>query len=139
LLAYLQLSTAELMRYRCVEYELEIDDESATHHAMLVAFANGRQYGNRLLIAPGARLDDGRLEVVIVEQLSLTTIAWRLPSLFRGTLQPGAGVHMRSARRLRVGAREPIPFHVDGEPRLGGREIRVEVIPAALTVRVPTL
>jgi YegS/Rv2252/BmrU family lipid kinase len=138
-LAYLQLSTAELMRYRCIEYDLLIDEEPCTHHAMLVAFANGRQYGNRLLIAPGARLDDGQLEVVIVEQLSLPTIAARLPSLFRGTLQPGRGVYMRAARRLRVRAPEPIPFHVDGEPRLGRREITVAVLAGALCVRVSAL
>jgi diacylglycerol kinase family enzyme len=35
-----------------------------------------------------------------------------------------------------VRADDPIPFHVDGEPRLAGRELHVEVIPAALSVRV---
>jgi YegS/Rv2252/BmrU family lipid kinase len=136
LVAYLKLSSAELLRYRCLEYKLVIDDERVEHHALLIAFANGRQYGNRLLIAPGARLDDGLLEVVIVERLSLLSIAWRLPSLFRGTLKTGNGVTMRAAKRLRVQAQDAIPFHVDGEPRLGGRELQVETIPGALTVRV---
>jgi diacylglycerol kinase (ATP) len=135
-LGYLQLSSAELLRYRCARYDLVIDDQSFAAEAMLVAFANGRQYGNRLLIAPGAKLDDGLLEVVIVEPLSLPTIAWRLPALFRGTLQPGRGVTMRAAKQLRIGSTDPIPFHVDGEPRLGNREIRVHTIPGALNVRV---
>ena len=69
---------------------------------MLIALANGRQYGNRVLIAPGARLDDGLLELVIVEQLSTLSIALRLPSLFRGTLKPGRGVTMRAVRELDV-------------------------------------
>jgi diacylglycerol kinase (ATP) len=103
---------------------------------MLVAFANGRQYGNRLLIAPGARLDDGLLEVVIVERLSLASVAWRLPALFRGRLQPGAGVHMRAAREVRVYAAGDIPFHLDGEPRIAARELHVRVVPGALNVRV---
>jgi diacylglycerol kinase (ATP) len=54
-LAYLQLSSAELLRYRCMEYALHFDDERVERQAMLVAFANGRQYGNRLLIAAGPR------------------------------------------------------------------------------------
>jgi YegS/Rv2252/BmrU family lipid kinase len=136
LAAYLQLSTAELLRYRSQTYEFAIDDEHVAHRAMLVAFANGRQYGNRLLIAPGARLDDGLLEVVIVDQLSLLSIAWRLPSLFRGTLQPGRGVAMRAAKELRMRSSGPIPFHVDGEPRLGGEQLHVRAIPGALKVRV---
>ena len=137
LVGYLQLSSAELLRYRALQYELHFEDERVDQHAMLVAFANGRQYGNRLLIAPGARLDDGLLEVVIVEQLSLLSIAWRLPSLFRGTLRPGRGVNMRAARQVRVEARDAIPFHVDGEPRLGGHSLQVENVPGALAVRVP--
>jgi diacylglycerol kinase (ATP) len=135
--AYLQLTSAEVLRYRAQTYTITIDGESAEHTALLVALANGRQYGNRLLIAPGARVDDGLLEIVIVEPLSLPVIAWRLPSLFRGTLRPGRGVTMRPARALRVRAAAPIPFHVDGEPRLGGEELSVCVHDGALRVRVP--
>jgi YegS/Rv2252/BmrU family lipid kinase len=136
---YLQLSSAELLRYRSLEYDLLLDDQHVEQHAMLIACANGRQYGNRLLIAPGAKLDDGLLEVVIVGRLSLPVIAWRLPSLFRGTLRAGGGVTMQAARRLRIRAQARIPYHVDGEPRLGGHEVNVQVIPQALRVRVAGL
>jgi diacylglycerol kinase (ATP) len=139
LAAYLQLSAAELLRYRCQNYEVAIEHERVNYRAMLVAFANGRQYGNRLLIAPGARLDDGLLEVVVVEQLSLLSIAWRLPSLFRGTLQPGGGVTMRAAREVWVETSGTIPFHVDGEPRLGREQLHVRALPGALKVRVPAV
>jgi YegS/Rv2252/BmrU family lipid kinase len=136
-LAYAQLSTIELMRYQAQTYTLTIDGRAYEHRAMLVAIANGRQYGNRLLIAPGARLDDGRLEVVIVEPHSLLKIAWRLPSLFRGTLRKGWGIDMRSACTLRVQTTGAIPFHVDGEPRLGQDELAVLTHPRALRVKAP--
>jgi YegS/Rv2252/BmrU family lipid kinase len=139
LLGYLQLSSAELLRYRSLHYAVQLDDQQLEHHAMLIAFANGRQYGNRLFIAPGARLDDGLLEVVIVDRLSLLSIAWRIPSLFRGTLRTGGGVTMRAARWARVQADDAIPFHVDGEPRLGGRELIVQTLPGALNVCVATV
>jgi len=135
--AYAQLSTLELLRYRAQTYTLTLDDDTFDQRAMLVAIANGRQYGNRLFIAPGAKLDDGLLEVVVVDRLSLLGIAWRLPSLFRGTLRTGRGVTMRAARCLRVKAPGPIPFHVDGEPRLGADELIVKTLPKALRVRVP--
>jgi len=136
-LAYAQLSTIELMRYQSQTYRLTLDGQAYERRAMLVAIANGRQYGNRLLIAPGARLDDGRLEVVIVEPHSLLKIAWRLPSLFRGTLRTGWGIDMRSACNLRVNTTGAIPFHVDGEPRLGQDELEVVTHPRALRVKVP--
>ena len=136
-LAYAQLSTIELMRYKAQTYTLTIDGQAYEHRAMLVAIANSRQYGNRLLIAPGARLDDGLLEIVIVEPHSLLKIAWRLPSLFRGTLRTGWGIDMRSASTLRVRTMGAIPFHVDGEPRLGQDELVVLTHPRALRVRAP--
>lgn len=136
-LGYLQLSTSELLRYRCQTYELTIDGRSFEHRVLLVAFANGRQYGNRLLIAPGARLDDGLLEVVVVEELSLLSIAWRLPSLFRGRLKPGRGVTMRPAASILVTSTGAIPYHVDGEPRLAGNRLVVTIHSKALRVRAP--
>ena len=134
-LAYVQLSTIELLRYRAQTYSLAIDGDPCEHRAMLLAIANSRQYGNRMFIAPGARLDDGLLEIVIVEQLSLPGIAWRLPALLRGTLKPHRGVTMRAAREVLIRAAGPIPFHVDGEPRLGQDILSVRVHPGALTVR----
>jgi YegS/Rv2252/BmrU family lipid kinase len=133
---YVRLGSVELLRYRAQPYRLTIDDQSSEYRALLVAIANGRQYGNRLLIAPGARLDDGKFEVVIVEDLSLLGIAWRLPSLFRGTLAHGRGVSMRAARSIAVRIAGPIPYHVDGEPRLGHDELEFRVHPGALSVRV---
>lgn len=136
-LGYLRLGVTELWRYRALEYSITIDNERLRHRAILVALANGRQYGNNACIAPGARLDDGLLELVILEQLSVLAIAMRLPSFFRGRLQPGGGVTMRAVREIRVAAEAPIPFHVDGEPRLGPSEIRVTTHHRALIVRVP--
>lgn len=136
-LGYLQLGLAELRRYRAVTYTIAIDDERTEHEAMLIALANGSQYGNRVCIAPGAKLDDGLLQLVIVNQLSLVHIAGRLPSLFTGRLRAGRGVTMRAVERLRVSAREKIPFHVDGEPRIGPPELAVAVHAGALLVRTP--
>jgi YegS/Rv2252/BmrU family lipid kinase len=136
-LAYLQIAFDELMHRRTERYEICVEDERAEYHALLVAIANGRQYGNNVCIAPEARLDDGRLELVIVEQQSLFSIVRRLPALFLGRLKPGGGVTMRSVRELRVRAERPIPYHVDGEPRLGPQELTVSVLPGALVVRAP--
>ena len=118
-LGYLQLGVAEFLRYRSQAYTISIDEDRQEHRAMLIAIANGRQYGNRVQIAPGARLDDGLLELVIVEELSTVAIALRLPSLFRGTLKAGRGVTMRAVTDMVVHTDAPIPFHVDGEPGWG--------------------
>ena len=136
-LGYLSLSLSELLRYRAKTYRLTLDGDVFDRPVMLLALANGRQYGNRVLIAPGARLDDGLLEVVVVEPMSLPVIASKLPSLFRGTLCESPGITMRAAREIHVEAAGEIPFHVDGEPRLGKDRVTVRAIPGALRVKGP--
>ena len=134
-LAYLQLGVAELTRPLTRRYEVCIDEEVCEYDAMMLALANGRQYGNRVYIAPGARLDDGLLELVIVERQSVLGIARRLPSLFLGRLRPGGGVIMRAVREVLVRADAAIPFHTDGEPGVGPSELRIQTLAHALTVR----
>jgi diacylglycerol kinase (ATP) len=136
-LGYLSISVSELVRYRAKTYRLTADGDVIERPVMLLALANGRQYGNRVLIAPGARLDDGLLEMVMVEPMSLTAIASKLPSLFRGTLRSGAGVTMRAARQISVEAEGEIPFHVDGEPHIGRDRVEVRTHPGALHVKAP--
>jgi diacylglycerol kinase (ATP) len=138
-IAYLQLTAIEVLRYRPVRYTIACEGETRQVDAMLIAVANGRQYGNRVIIAPEARLDDGRFELVVVEPQSLWAIVRRLPALFGGRLRPGSGVTMRSARDVQIDAPGVIPFHVDGEPRQGRDVIRISIRPGALTVRTGTV
>jgi diacylglycerol kinase (ATP) len=135
-LGYLTLTTGELLNARALRYALEIGAERLERRALMITFANSRQYGNGALIAPAARLDDGRLELVVVEAQSLARIAWQLPSLFRGTLRDSRGLVMRSITTAAVAGDDGrMLFHVDGEPKLGGTRLNVRVRPRALTVR----
>jgi YegS/Rv2252/BmrU family lipid kinase len=134
-LAYLSLSMFELVRYRAKTYRLTLDGTVLEQPVMLLALANGRQYGNRVLIAPGARLDDGLLEVVIVAPMSLPLVASKLPSLFRGTLRESPGITMRAASEIQVEAAGEIPFHVDGEPRIATERVVVRAVAGALKVK----
>ena len=45
---------------------IEADGTVIRARPLMVAFANSSQYGNGARIAPRARLDDGRLDVVVV-------------------------------------------------------------------------
>ncbi len=132
---YVQLIVTELLRAHARPYTLTIDGERLERTALMIALANSRQYGIGALIAPSARVDDGRLELVVVEAQSLLRIAWRMPSLFRGTLEDSPGLLMRSVAEVRVSGEAPLVFHVDGEPRVGGATLRVSVHAAAIGVR----
>jgi len=142
LAGYVAATLSELRRYEASTYTIDLAApaggavERIERRALFIAFANSRQYGNGAQIAPQARLDDGALDVVVVEPRRPLQLLAQVPSFFRGTLRDGAGIVMRQAESFCVTADRPIAFHVDGEPRSGGATLEVRTCPAALCIRV---
>jgi YegS/Rv2252/BmrU family lipid kinase len=131
---YVVQSTAALLSYKAEPVTLTVDGVAREVRPLLVAFANARQYGNGALIAPRARVDDGRLDVVVVDDRSLFGIVRRMPALFKGELATVPGVSMETAVQAQVTARRPFRYHVDGEPCEASGTLTATVRPAALTV-----
>jgi len=135
LAGYARVTFGELPWYRPEPYEIECNGRTEAHRALFIAFANSRQYGNDAQIAPTARLDDGQLDLVVVEAQALWRIVMRIPDLFKGRLQPGRGLQMEKMSSAVVRASHPIAYHADGEPGVGGRSLTVTVEPQTLFVR----
>jgi diacylglycerol kinase (ATP) len=136
---YLEIASTEIFTRATHAYEISIDGKRSQSHVLLVAIANGRQYGNGALIAPTARIDDGKLDVVVVDDRSPWSIIRHAPKLFRGKLGDVPGVTMSSATRVEITANEPLIYHVDGEPCAGGSTVSAHIRPGALRVRVGNL
>lgn len=133
---YLEITAQELWKYEPDEHTVTIDGAPQQVRALLVAIANARQYGNGAIIAPHARVDDGRLDVVVVSHRSPLAALAQVPRMFAGTVDRARGVTMRTARRIEITSGRPLIYHVDGEPFVGGAAVTARVHPAALRVRV---
>jgi diacylglycerol kinase (ATP) len=136
---YLEIACSEIFTRSQHEYEIAIDGQLRRSHVLLVAIANGRQYGNGALIAPHARIDDGKLDVVVVDDRSPWAVLRHAPKLFRGRLAEVPGVTMTSATRVEITSQMPLVYHVDGEPCAGGLSVSARIRPAAVRVRVGNL
>jgi YegS/Rv2252/BmrU family lipid kinase len=134
---YLKIATREIFGYTARSYDITTD--GTTHHvrALIVAIANGRQYGNGALIAPSAALDDGQLDMVIVGARSSLAAALQAPRLFTGHIARAPGVTVSRASEITITSDEPMPYHLDGEPFGGSTAIRARARPGALRVAVP--
>jgi YegS/Rv2252/BmrU family lipid kinase len=134
---YVGVTIRELLRYTATEHHVVTEASSVRLRPLLLAFANGPQYGNGACIAPDARVDDGWLDLVLVEERSALRALVQVPALFAGRAERIAGVQTLRTRRITVTSDTPILFHVDGEPGVGGTTIEVRVHPGSLRVRVP--
>lgn len=131
---YLAVSARELWFCRPVEYQIEADHHSFSRRALVVALANSRQYGYGTRIAPTAKLDDGLLDLVVVEGRALAGNLVRVPSLYTGRFHKASGVTTLKVGEVQVVADAPMVFHVDGEPVVGDCRLTARVHPGALNV-----
>ena len=147
LATYVRISLRELMVYRSAAYRVADaptgarqgrDDRGSMpfRRALVVALANSPQFGNGARIAPSARLDDGKLDLVVFEEGSRLATVLALPRLFIGGVRGVRGVSMRQVERVTIESDGPMTFHVDGEPVQGGARLDARVHPAALNVCV---
>lgn len=134
---YVAIGVREGCRYCAAEYTVTLDGESRTHHALLIVFANGREYGLGARIAPDASVDDGLLDVLIAEDRGIVARFWNARHLAKGTPHLASMVTTAKVRRATVESAGEMEFHVDGEPGVASGRIEVELIPGALIIRRP--
>jgi diacylglycerol kinase (ATP) len=135
LIPYLIATTKDLLKYTPVEYSIETDGGNIQTTALIVAIANSTQYGLGVHVAPTALVDDGSLDLVVIEDRGLARNVVRIPSVFLGGFHRKPGVIVSRVRRVTVRAAEPMLFHVDGEAIQGGTELSARVHAGALRVR----
>lgn len=133
---YLEITTQELFTYDPDEHSVAVDGDVQRTRALVVAICNSRQYGNGAIIAPHARVDDGLLDVVVIEQRSLLATALQVPKVFAGHIDRVRGVTIRRGASIEVTSSRPVIYHVDGEPFVGAASVTARVRPRALRVRV---
>jgi diacylglycerol kinase family enzyme len=134
---YVRMSLNLLSLYEAPEVVLEAGAERIACRPFVMAFANGAQYGAEAVLNPGARLDDGRLEIVIFEEGPLGGTLAMIPRLFLGGIERCSRYRRIVAEGAVLSARRPVEHHRDGEPEPEGSRLEVKLLPKALRVLVP--
>ena len=122
-----------LATYQPCTYVIEVDGTPHEHRAATVVVANSGYYGNGMNIAPGARVDDGLLDVVVVEAASRRRLVRCLPKLYDGSHVELAEVRVMTARRVTLSSPDRPTAYGDGEP-VAPLPLTAVVRPGALNV-----
>jgi diacylglycerol kinase (ATP) len=125
----------ELVKLKPIEYHLTLDGVKTVIKASLISLGNGVSIGGGMKITPNAELDNGLLEVLVVEPLSRIAFMRIFPRVFKGEHLTDPRVTVRRAKRIVIDSPGVAAF-ADGE-RLGLLPIDVEVVPNALHVLSP--
>jgi diacylglycerol kinase (ATP) len=122
------------VRYKPDCYQVQLGRDRLEGDRFLIAFANGREYGNGVVLAPDANIGDGWLDAVVVDRGSAFRQMWRARRLAIGTRRPAEGVHRTRVQTARVSGPRLV-CHVDGEAFETRGALDVRIVPSALWVQ----
>lgn len=133
---YVLAMLRELLTLRPIEYALTIDSTPLTERGMLLAVSNGISIGGGMKITPGARLDDGKLDLLLVSPLSRLRFLRLFPKVFSGTHVDLDVVRIERVNVVTVDA-PGVTAYADGERVAAALPVRVDIVPGALHVLAP--
>jgi YegS/Rv2252/BmrU family lipid kinase len=137
-LVYAYGALRALASWRPARFEIELDPpgERLNFTAYTVGACNSKTYGGGMRAAPDAMLDDGLLEVVVLETVSKREFLTKLlPKVFKGTHVELPSVHVFRATEVEISADRPFTMYADGDP-IGELPVRVRAVRGAVSVLV---
>ncbi|GAA3533334.1 diacylglycerol kinase [Aeromicrobium panaciterrae] len=126
---------AELREFEPLPFTLVLDGKTIEREAMLVAVGNGPSFGGGLRICEGARMDDGLLDVVVINPVSKPKLLRVFPKLYKGTHVTLPEFERHLVKEVTLTS-PGIVAYGDGE-RLGPLPMTTRIQPGALRVFAP--
>ncbi len=133
---YLLSAIRALGKFRGVHVRVSLEGAEQTYlqgTALVLGILNTPSYGGGLRLVPEASLEDGRLDLVLLENLSRLEIARMLPRVaVSGEIRTDR-IQRHCVTRARIETERPCAFHADGEI-VGMTPVEIVVVPGAMRV-----
>lgn len=135
-LTYARLILREYNKYDHEPYRITLDGKEIERDAFLVTVANAGQYGNNAWIAPGAKVNDGLLRVVVLKPFRWWKILSLVRKVFMKQMEQSKYAETYTAKEIRIERTGKGAAHFDGEPAEFGATLDIKVVPSCLKVVV---
>ena len=136
-LVYSYGAVRALITWRAATFTVVLDDNvrrMVTGYS--VAAANSKSYGGGMLLAPGASLKDGLVDVVIISQIPKLRFLRLLPTVFSGAHVQQDTVEVLRGAVVQISASRPFTMYADGDP-IAELPVTVRALPGAVRAIVP--
>ena len=113
---YLRALIVSLFKFKSLEFTVRYNGVEERHFGLISAVGNGRQFGGGIKLFPDAKIDDGYLDLFMVDFVSKFQILGAFIKLMRGKINK-----LKQVKAVRVKEVEFIPnsesytFQADGE------------------------
>ncbi|MEI6173876.1 MAG: diacylglycerol kinase family protein [Bacteroidota bacterium] len=134
---YLRITTSSYRNYEPKQYTLVIDGKVIKRRALLISFANSNQFGNNTSIDPTASVNDGYIDVCIVGKMPYWKAVLLAPLLFLKKFDQTRYIEIIRAKEVVLRRKKGKSIHLDGDPKIMGKELTMRINPLSLNVIVP--
>ncbi|MBO4307922.1 MAG: diacylglycerol kinase family lipid kinase [Bacteroidales bacterium] len=135
--AYAKIIINDYPTYKEHLFRMNIDGREVERKAWFVSFANSNQFGYNTTIAPLAKLDDGLIDVCIVDRIPLLHLPLTAPLLYLNHFELSQHVEYYKAREVTVYNNDEEWVNIDGEGEKLGKELHFINTRKSLKVLVP--
>lgn len=120
---------------KATRVSIECDDQQFNLSTVQISIANGAREGGGFYMAPEAKVDDGFLDVCIVEAMNKLTMLSLVPKFMNGSHVTHSKTKVLRTRHIKITSPDNLIAHYDGELLFTeGHEISCEIIPQCLNV-----
>lgn len=99
-----------------------------------VTVANGPRMGGGMNLVPGASVEDGRLDLLIMGDLTVGQRLRAFPRIYNGSHARSNGFFLRQAKHMTIRSDETVVVAADGEI-LGMTPCTIGIVPTAIRIR----
>jgi YegS/Rv2252/BmrU family lipid kinase len=113
------------------EMKVTINNDIFQKSFMTIAVANGKYYGRGFIMGPHARIDDGILDVYLIDNMNKLALIKVILGLKKGKHENSSKTHYFQTDKLIIESEKPLSCNYDGE-KLTSKIFNIEIMPKAL-------
>ena len=136
-ISYLKNTLVEYLRYRSEEYSIETADQVLTERAFVIACGNASQYGNNAFITPNASMQDGLIDVTLIQPFTPLDTAVLGILLFTKHIDQDTNIQSFRTPSLTIHRPKAGVMHIDGEPMMMEADIEVKCVHNGIKIFLP--
>jgi diacylglycerol kinase (ATP) len=121
-------------RLKPFEVNISVNNHQIKEKLFMASVANTRQFGNDAFMAPQAKADDGKFNIVLLRPFPKYQVPVLIVRLMSGTLDKSHFVKYFESDQPVVISTDETRFHIDGEPCNISGEVKIEICKNALRV-----
>jgi diacylglycerol kinase (ATP) len=133
-LAYFYTVFSLLAGFRESELSINIDGKKIVRKIFLMTVAKGKSFGGGFLLNPDAKIQDGFLDVCIINKIPVYKRFFFLPLMKYGIHKSLKEVEFFKCRECKIEMNDKMVAHLDGE-FIGNPPFNINIQPSSLLVR----